>query len=133
MDRLVRQKGRVVLAQWREFSFRLVVTPAGLFDLAVPGMPADLTLVVTEESPLDLAKAALQGQKPAVRIDGDVQLAAEVNWLVDHVRWDLEEDISRLIGDVPAHWLMQAVRSMVSALRQFSGKRLTGTSASNAA
>jgi ubiquinone biosynthesis protein UbiJ len=38
-----------------------------------------------------------------VRIEGDVQLAAEVNWLVDHVRWDMEEDLSRLMGDAPAH------------------------------
>jgi hypothetical protein len=38
-----------------------------------------------------------------VRIAGDVQFAAEINWLVEHVRWDLEEDLSRLIGDAPAH------------------------------
>ena len=25
-----------------------------------------------------------------------VQLAAEVNWLADHVRWDVEEDLARL-------------------------------------
>jgi ubiquinone biosynthesis protein UbiJ len=36
-----------------------------------------------------------------------VQLAAEVNWLADHVRWDLEEDLARVIGDVPAHTLAQ--------------------------
>lgn len=37
--------------------------------------------------------------KPAVSIEGDVQLAAEVAWLVDNLRWDVEEDLSRLIGD----------------------------------
>ena len=39
-----------------------------------------------------------------------MQLAAEVNWLVDHVRWDAEEDLSRIIGDAPAHSAMQALR-----------------------
>jgi hypothetical protein len=43
-----------------------------------------------------------------VRIAGDVQLAAEVQWLVDHVRWDLEEDLSRVIGDAPAHAMGQS-------------------------
>ena len=33
-ERLNRQAGRVVEAQWRVFSVRLVATPAGLLDLA---------------------------------------------------------------------------------------------------
>jgi ubiquinone biosynthesis protein UbiJ len=46
-------------------------------------------------------------------------LAAEVNWLIDHVRWDVEEDVSRILGDAPAHALVQAARSMAQALQQF--------------
>jgi ubiquinone biosynthesis protein UbiJ len=121
-DRLARQKGRVVLMQWRLFAMKLVATPAGLLDLAAPQAKPDLVLALTEESPFALAQAALRGDKPPVRIEGDVQLAAEVNWLVDHVRWDMEEDLSRVIGDVPAHTLGQAARSMVQALREFLGK-----------
>jgi ubiquinone biosynthesis accessory factor UbiJ len=56
-------------------------------------------------------------------IAGDVQLAAEVNWLVDNVRWDVEEDLSRLVGDVPAHAIGDAGRALVKALRQFIGER----------
>ena len=121
MERLARQKGQVVLVQWRQFTFRLVVTPAGLWDLAAPEQAADLTLVVTDDNPLAIAQALMQGEKPAVRIEGDVQLAAEVNWLADHVRWDLEEDLARVMGDAPAHGVVQAVKSMVQALRQFVG------------
>jgi ubiquinone biosynthesis protein UbiJ len=120
-NRLARQKGRVVLMQWRSFAIKLIATPAGLLDRAPAETKADLILEVTEESPLALGQAALRGDKPAVRIEGDVQLAAEVNWLVDHVRWDLEEDISRVIGDAPAHALGQAARGMATALRQFIG------------
>ncbi len=121
-DRLARQRGRVVLMQWRLFAMKLVATPAGLLDLAAPDVKPDLVLSLTEESPFALAQAALRGDKPPVRIEGDVQLAAEVNWLVDHVRWDMEEDLSRVIGDVPAHTLGQAARSMALALREFLGK-----------
>lgn len=118
--RLVRQAGRVVQAHWRVFAVRLAVTPAGLLDIAATGVPPDLTLTLTEESPFELAQAALRGDKPTVRIAGDVQLAAEINWLVEHVRWDLEDDLSRVVGDVPAHALGEASRRMVQALRQFS-------------
>jgi ubiquinone biosynthesis protein UbiJ len=52
-----------------------------------------------------------------------VQLAAEVNWLVDHVRWDLEDDLARVIGDVPAHTMGNGVRARGGALRQFVGDR----------
>ena len=122
MVRLVRQKGRVILAQWRQFTFTVVITPAGLLDLCAPQATPDLTLVMTEESPLALAQTLMQGQKPPVRIEGDVQLAAEVNWLADHVRWDLEEDLSRIIGDVPAHWLCQAGRTIAQAAHDFVAK-----------
>jgi ubiquinone biosynthesis protein UbiJ len=123
MERLVRQKGRVVLSQWRDFSFKVVVTPAGLLDLAAPEAAADLTLTITDDSPFAIAQAVFQGAKPAVRIEGDVQLAAEINWLADNVRWDVEEDLARIMGDAPAHMLMQSGRTVAQAIAQFVGKR----------
>jgi ubiquinone biosynthesis protein UbiJ len=127
--RLARQKGRVVLFQWQQFHFKLLLTPAGLLDLARADTPSDLTLSVTEESPVALVQSALRGDKPAVRIEGDVQLAAEVNWLVDHVRWDVEEDLARILGDAPAHAMGQAARRVAEALRQFMAARAPGRSA----
>lgn len=124
MARLARQQGRVVLLQWRDLSFQLRCTPAGLFDLAETaqesGAPVpDLTLTVTEESPLVVAQTVLAGEKPPVRIEGHVALASELNWLAEHLRWDVEEDLARLIGDAPAHGLAQAVRRAAQALRSW--------------
>jgi len=129
-QRLMRQKGRVVQFQWRFVTMSFVPTPAGLLDLAPEGAVPELTLSVTEESPLGLLQATLRGDKPAVRIVGDVQLAAEVNWLVDHVRWDVEDDLARIVGDMPAHAISTAARRAVGALRQFVGDRLGGGKAS---
>jgi len=125
--RLVRQQGRVVRLQWRDFSMQLAATPAGLCELA-PAATPELLLTVTDTSPLDMARSALRGDRPGVRIEGDVQFAAEVNWLVDHVRWDAEEDLSRLIGDAPAHTLANLGRGAAQALRAFVG-RLPGQGA----
>lgn len=131
MERLARQKGRVILSQWRDFTFKVQATPAGLLDLAGPDTTADLTLVITDESPLAIAQAMMQGDKPKVRIEGDVQLAAEINWLADHVRWDVEEDLSRILGDAPAHLLMQTGRTFAQALQQFVGKRTASSDAAS--
>ena len=123
-DRLVRQKGRIARVQWRVYSMALVITPAGLLNLAPEAAVPDLRLEVTENSPFALAQTALRGDKPAIRIEGDVQLAAEINWLVDHVRWDVEEDLARVIGDAPAHTAARVARRAAQALRQFVGARM---------
>jgi ubiquinone biosynthesis protein UbiJ len=112
----------VVRLRWRDFSMQLAATPAGLCELADEAAVPDLLLTVTDTSPLDLARNALRGDKPGVRIEGDVQFAGEVNWLVDHVRWDAEEDLSRLIGDAPAHTLANIGRGAAQALRAFASK-----------
>ncbi len=121
-DRLQRQKGRQVQVLWRDQMFQCSFTPAGLLEFIAPDAstkPADLVLRVNESSPVALAKTVLQGDKPAIRIEGDVQLAAEVNWLIDHVRWDPEEDLARVVGDAPAHTLVQTAQRAVEALRHF--------------
>ena len=121
--RLKRQVGRVGEAHWRGVSVRLQATPAGLLDLAPITQNPDLTLTLTDSSPFGLVQSALRGEKPAVQIAGDVQLAAEVQWLVDHVRWDLEEDLARIFGDAPAHAVASVGRRMVEAVRGFVGGR----------
>ena len=121
-QRLARQQGRVVQFQWRFVTMKFVATPAGLLDLAPDTAVSELTLTVTEESPFGLARATLSGDKPKVAIVGDVQLAAEVQWLVDHVRWDVEDDLARLIGDVLAHSIATGATRVVAALRRFVGK-----------
>ena len=98
---------------------RVAATPAGLLECLSPQGPSDLSLTVTEESPIALLQTVAVGAKPSVNIEGDVQLAAEVNWLADHVRWDVEEDLSRVIGDAPAHAMAGVARQVNAALRSF--------------
>jgi ubiquinone biosynthesis protein UbiJ len=122
MARLARQKGQRIELVWDRMQLQLSPTPAGLLERGhFEGF--DLRLTVTEESPVSIVSALARGDKPKVRIEGDVQLAAEVNWLIDHVRWDAEEDLARLIGDAPAHTLAQAARQAMMALRSFVAQR----------
>jgi ubiquinone biosynthesis protein UbiJ len=122
MARLARQKGQHIELVWDRMQLQLTPTPAGLLERGrFDGF--DLRLTVTEESPIAIASALARGDKPKVRIEGDVQLAAEINWLIDHVRWDAEEDLARLLGDAPAHTLAQAARQAMAALRSFVAQR----------
>ena len=130
-QRLLCQKGRRVQLRWRDLHFEVAFTPAGLLERQAPSEQADLVLSLNEPSPFELVKTVMQGQRPPVRIEGDVQLAAEVNWLVDHVRWDPEEDLARLIGDVTAHRLASAGRLTAEALRDFVLRRARASTAPN--
>jgi ubiquinone biosynthesis accessory factor UbiJ len=120
MARLSRQKGRVAQINAAQIAISLIATPAGLLDIAPAGAKADLSLTMIDTNPLTLLQTTLRGEKPAIQVQGDVQLAAEVNWLVDHVRWDAEEDLSRILGDVPAHSLMQVLRQAGEMLKKFA-------------
>lgn len=118
-DRLLRQKGRVVHIEWGLFALYLVVTPAGLVDRAPASTKPDLLLSVATASPLVIVQSVLAGKPPPVKIDGDVQLAAELGWLAENLRWDAEEDLSRLIGDAPAHALADVAGRLLAGLKQF--------------
>jgi ubiquinone biosynthesis protein UbiJ len=118
-NRLLRKKGSVVHVRWGVFALDLLITPAGLLDRAAPGAKHDLMLAIAAESPAVVMQSVLAGKAPPVKIEGDVQLAAELGWLADNLRWDVEEDLSRIIGDVPAHTLAGFARQAIAGLRQF--------------
>jgi ubiquinone biosynthesis protein UbiJ len=120
-SRLARQKGRCIQLQWQDKRIQLSPTPVGLLE-RVNSPSTDLKLTLTDTSPIAMAAAVLKGDKPAVHVEGDVQLAAEVNWLIDHVRWDITEDLSYWLGDAAAHSLVSMGKQAVQALQQFARK-----------
>jgi ubiquinone biosynthesis protein UbiJ len=119
MIRLARLKGRIVCVEWRALKMAVTATPAGLLERALTHAAADLKLLITEESPMALIQSVFSGGKPAISIEGDVQLAAEINWLADHVRWDIEEDLSRVVGDASAHAVVSTVQQIIAGLKAF--------------
>ncbi|MCZ2103439.1 MAG: hypothetical protein LC137_03575 [Burkholderiales bacterium] len=132
MERLARQRGRVARVQWRAFHMAVQVTPAGMLDRAAEGAVPDLNVELTEPSPLALARGALTGARPAIRIDGDVQLAGDIHWLAENLRWDVEDDLARLVGDVPAHTVCATARRVRDALGRFAGARRAAPASNHA-
>lgn len=125
MDRLRRQRGKPLLVQWGRVNLCLQATAAGLLERAPSNAQAELTVTLTQTDPWDLVTTVAKGNKPAVDVRGDVQLAAEVAWLAENVRWDLEEDLSRWIGDAPAHGLVSMAQRAVQAVKGFLPKSST--------
>jgi ubiquinone biosynthesis protein UbiJ len=121
-ERLKRQKGKPVRMQWGDFHLTLAATAAGLVERPLDSPKPELTMTLTQHSPLAIAQRMMLGDKPEVDVQGDVQLAAEVAWLVDNVRWDVEEDLSRVVGDATAHTIGRFARSAAEAVRRFADR-----------
>jgi ubiquinone biosynthesis protein UbiJ len=95
------------------------VTPAGLLEwCGLEGAPqADLHVRLDAANPALLLARTVGGTPPPVQIEGDAQLAGDVNWLLQNLRWDVAADLERLFGAGPAQTLQQAGTSLAAALR----------------
>lgn len=95
------------------------VTPAGLLEwCGLDGAPEpDLAVQIDAGNPALLLARALGGTPPPVQIDGDAQLAGDVNWLLLNLRWDVEADLERLFGPMVAHQLYKLGAAVAAALR----------------
>jgi ubiquinone biosynthesis protein UbiJ len=92
--------------------------------LAPAGPAAGASLIVTI-GPGALAAAA-RGEEHllrAVDVAGNAALAAEVMFLLRHLRWDVEEEMAKLLGDAAAHRLVGMARE-VAAWQADAARRL---------
>src|SRR5690606_18389011 len=68
----------------------------------------------------------------SVDVAGNARLASEIMGLVRHLRWDFEEDLSRVLGDALAHRVAGAVRGL-AAWHADAARRLADAAAVYAA
>jgi ubiquinone biosynthesis protein UbiJ len=101
---------------------RLLIQEDGLVRAGAADAPPSLLVTLKPEAPA----AFLRGEEHflrAVEVSGNAKLADAVMLLVRNLRWDFEEDLSRLVGDVAAHRLAQAARGF-AAWQVDAAKRL---------
>jgi ubiquinone biosynthesis protein UbiJ len=102
-------------------SLRVTLDANGEFHAEVEGTPVNLVALAGP------APEALL-QRGAVKIRGDVELAQRYRELALLLRPDFEEELSRFVGDAPAHQLMRLALGALAF-----GRRAVSTTALNAA
>lgn len=73
--------------------------------------------------PPSLALRLLANDKNAkmqIKIDGDTHLATEISKVLQNMRWDMEEDLSKLTGDIAAHKIGEITRKTLSEAKKQS-------------
>lgn len=95
------------------------VTPAGLLDWcgADLSLQADLAISLDASNPAALLTRMLSGEQPQVQIVGSAQLAGDINWLLQNLRWDVAADLERIFGARLGQPLHQLGRMLAKAMR----------------
>lgn len=109
---------RLAMPPW-QLDFR--ICSDGRLEQNDDGAP-DVTMTLPADAPLRL----LQGQDKvieAARVEGNAQFATELSFVLRKLRWDAEEDLSRLVGDIAAHRLVQGAAGF-AAWHKDSARRL---------
>jgi ubiquinone biosynthesis protein UbiJ len=85
----------------------------GFLSLVTHAAPvATLTLSPSLDALFGLLGSGADGLGPHIRVDGDLMLAALLGEVARSLRWDFEEDMSRVVGDGIAHRVGEAVRAV---------------------
>ena len=110
----------------------LGITPAGLFERQDSAPAQALRIELDASNPALMAFGVLTGSRPQVTVQGDAALAGEINWLMENLRWDIEDDLAALVGPAVAHQLGRfgaaAAEAMATLARTASAWR-SGTPA----
>ncbi len=119
-ERLARHAGSRIELRSPPFPpLGLLVTESGL--VAPAEQPGDLKVSI---NPLALPLLAARSSKTLeyIATEGPQALADTVKALLMELQWDFEEDLSRVIGDVPAHGLAQAGRRIHASQKEALGR-----------
>lgn len=84
------------------------VDHSGQFSAANPETVADASLRVGFDS---LLRPHDPASMRTVRIEGDTAFATDIGRILQDLSWDFEDDLSRVVGDVPAHLIAGRVRA----------------------
>ncbi|MBA3033763.1 MAG: hypothetical protein KKF85_07120 [Gammaproteobacteria bacterium] len=115
--RLIPFAGRRARFELPPFHLELSVADDGLFGLSADTTAPDVVISLPAETPFLL----LQGLDKVVSVAhvvGNAEFATELSFIFRRLRWDVEEDLSSVVGDIAAHRMVQGTRDFVAWQKQ---------------
>jgi ubiquinone biosynthesis accessory factor UbiJ len=128
MQRLQAHAGRSVQLELRGWPGLLPALPSTTFRVSAAGLlewsegdapeQPDLRVSVDASNPALAAMQAFSGERPRVEVSGDAAFAADLNWLFDNLRWDVQDDLAQVLGPVPAREITRIGSGIKAGLRE---------------
>jgi ubiquinone biosynthesis protein UbiJ len=128
-DRLSRHAGKTVRFMVGGFKAEYAIQATGLVQASDPAVVPDVILTVPAQKlarlPAVLAARDPEAIADIMHVQGDAGLAQVVSDLARDLRWDVEDDLARVVGDVAAVRMIAAGRSLAEGA-QTAAWRLAG-------
>lgn len=123
--------GRQARFDMPPWQLAFTVTADGLFEPVGEG-GIDVTVALPAETPL-LALQGIDRAMAGAHVTGNAEFATALSFVLKNLRWDAEEDLSRIIGDVAAHrvvgvssrltsWQKEAAHNVAENLAEYLGE-----------
>jgi ubiquinone biosynthesis protein UbiJ len=116
-DKLSAHAGKTVLFDVFPARLAFVVAANGRLQ---PALPEASPAVTIRLSHLTLIEVLADGEEAwrKAEVVGDTDFAAVISQVASNLRWDVEEDLSRVVGDIAAHRMAQAGRAAAAWPKQ---------------
>ena len=110
LERLAKHAGRTARFNVGPVSLAFTVQANGEVSAAGDGAARDLEVHIPASALPRFASRDANAWR-GVRIEGDAEFAHDVSYLARNLDWDVEEDLSRVVGDIAAHRIVKTARS----------------------
>ena len=111
--------GKTVQFDFVLLKANLLILEDGSLSLAGETAIADATVHIPPSLALRLL-AKDEAAKMFIKIDGDTHLATELSKVLQNMRWDIEEDLSHVTGDIAAFKIGEFSKKTFSEMKQQS-------------
>jgi ubiquinone biosynthesis protein UbiJ len=115
--RLLPFAGRRARFDMPPFAFGFEIAPDGR---VIPNPDPDITDVIIRlpaETPF-LLPQGLDKVMAQASVEGNAEFATELSFVFRNLRWDAEEDLSKLVGDITAHRIVTGANRFIGWQKQ---------------
>lgn len=116
-SKLQAHAGKIACIDLQAFAVRIKVAADGMLVEAEADAVADVTIRL-KLSDLPLIAQNRERAFSYVKVEGDADFANTISHLSQHLRWEAEEDLSKLFGDVAAVRMVSTAKSMIQTAQQ---------------
>lgn len=120
-QQLQKHAGKVACIDLSMVTLRMKITEAGTVEAAPDDIAANVTIRI---NPADVP-LILQDQQRAisyVKLEGDADLAHTISELGKNLRWDAEQQLSQIFGDIAGRRMASTGKAVVSNLKSTAQK-----------
>tara|TARA_B110000971_G_scaffold87172_1_gene89548 strand:- start:257 stop:832 length:576 start_codon:yes stop_codon:yes gene_type:complete len=112
---LINHKNKIVIIEISGFKTIFKVKEDGQVEMINDSKDYDCKIKLTIN---DLIGQLVNNKNGKISIEGDIELANKISQVLRKIEWDLEEDLAKYIGDIPAIHTTKALKKIKNTTKE---------------